>query len=622
MTLTVRSATVNGATTKGSALSHAEMDENWNHVANFTQSGSGAVIQSTQTKLRRIKELDDRESVDNTGATSILTQFKNAVADVGTGGRLIVRRGTYKFTLASYTDTILLPSDFWLDCEEGVVFKWDWMGGALMAAVEKENVLITGPMFEWNGTLANVAGSNTNTYGWTGTTAALRDFCCDVLSLGSTGVRVRHSGHRVVGDAPTLASEAFAIFAGFFPDEDDTTRTADCEVTDCRIDDVVQGVLFSGQDNMTLRDLKSRRFPGNHALGGGNGVDGHIIYATDAGPRSRGLTIRDIRDHGSSYGTITGRSDSSVQVKASERAIISGVSSARPTGVLTLADFVRGTVSDVTWNPATVESNGMSSAAGSGAAAGLTDSTLQNLNFFLPDSTDKAAWNMNSMDRCVLKAMISAAHTTTSISSSLLTDCQNNRVEIDYMARNTTTAAAINFAASPVSSGNSIYINPIGPNHRVRPFVNNGSLNNDIQIRDNVTGIWSNLSQWTTEADSPAIGFLPIKKTKVYRIGTTTNPTTTFQLPRAGVWVGVCSLIEASGAHSLSGLYRIAWDAGSLQSVELLGTQWTIGASAPTVLGLAVSNAGVVTVTSTAGSASWDIQYDLTCMGNYRYADF
>ena len=58
MTLTVRSATVTGATTKGSALTHAELDENFNHLSqssgvSFTQSGSGAVATTVQDKERR-----------------------------------------------------------------------------------------------------------------------------------------------------------------------------------------------------------------------------------------------------------------------------------------------------------------------------------------------------------------------------------------------------------------------------------------------------------------------------------------------------------------------------------------------------------------------------------------
>jgi hypothetical protein len=57
MTLTVRSASVTGATTAARALTHAEMDANWAHVIessnqNFTPSGSGAVATDLQTRAR------------------------------------------------------------------------------------------------------------------------------------------------------------------------------------------------------------------------------------------------------------------------------------------------------------------------------------------------------------------------------------------------------------------------------------------------------------------------------------------------------------------------------------------------------------------------------------------
>lgn len=59
MTLTVRSAIVTGASTKGSALTHAEMDANWAHVIessnqNFTPSGSGAIAEIVSDALKRL----------------------------------------------------------------------------------------------------------------------------------------------------------------------------------------------------------------------------------------------------------------------------------------------------------------------------------------------------------------------------------------------------------------------------------------------------------------------------------------------------------------------------------------------------------------------------------------
>jgi hypothetical protein len=64
MTLTVRSATVSGATTKGSALTHAELDENFNHLSqssnhSFTPSGSGMVAESMQSRSRWVLRLTD-----------------------------------------------------------------------------------------------------------------------------------------------------------------------------------------------------------------------------------------------------------------------------------------------------------------------------------------------------------------------------------------------------------------------------------------------------------------------------------------------------------------------------------------------------------------------------------
>lgn len=64
MTLTVRSATVSGATTKGSALTHVEMDANWNHFANVTAFG------------RSVKEFDavgDGVTDDTTAVQAGLT---------------------------------------------------------------------------------------------------------------------------------------------------------------------------------------------------------------------------------------------------------------------------------------------------------------------------------------------------------------------------------------------------------------------------------------------------------------------------------------------------------------------------------------------------------------------
>jgi hypothetical protein len=85
MTLTVRSATVSGATTKGSALTHAELDENFNHLSqasniSVTQSGSGASSRTAQAKMREIPSVQDFGASTSATAAGNTTAFNAALA--------------------------------------------------------------------------------------------------------------------------------------------------------------------------------------------------------------------------------------------------------------------------------------------------------------------------------------------------------------------------------------------------------------------------------------------------------------------------------------------------------------------------------------------------------------
>jgi hypothetical protein len=95
MTLTVRSATVSGATTKGSALTHAELDENFNHLSQssnhtFTPSGSGAQSRTMQAVERAVARSGDFDTAGNfnTAVTALTETFGVADLQVQAGGAI------------------------------------------------------------------------------------------------------------------------------------------------------------------------------------------------------------------------------------------------------------------------------------------------------------------------------------------------------------------------------------------------------------------------------------------------------------------------------------------------------------------------------------------------------
>jgi hypothetical protein len=91
VTLTVRSATVSGATTKGSALTHAELDENFNHLSQasnhtFTPSGTGGGAEAVSTALNRLPHSAQYSSAANfTTALNALTGTQGLAPKVQLG---------------------------------------------------------------------------------------------------------------------------------------------------------------------------------------------------------------------------------------------------------------------------------------------------------------------------------------------------------------------------------------------------------------------------------------------------------------------------------------------------------------------------------------------------------
>jgi hypothetical protein len=116
MTLTVRSASVTGATTAARALTHAEMDANWAHVIessnqNFTPSGSGAVASSVQDIIRRFSvnvfnfiPLAEWSAIIAGTSTTDVSSYIQAALDAHPGRWIYFPNGTYVISTALTID--------------------------------------------------------------------------------------------------------------------------------------------------------------------------------------------------------------------------------------------------------------------------------------------------------------------------------------------------------------------------------------------------------------------------------------------------------------------------------------------------------------------------------------
>jgi hypothetical protein len=151
MTLTVRSASVTGATTAARGLTYAELDANWAHVIessnhNFTQSGSGSVSRPLQDHVREL--VVNARGFGSKFASTPAADINQAIDAVNTAGG----------------GTVLIPAGEW-DLETTISVKSNvWLRGAgitatkltLAASVNKDMIRNPNNSFGVNGPDTNI----------------------------------------------------------------------------------------------------------------------------------------------------------------------------------------------------------------------------------------------------------------------------------------------------------------------------------------------------------------------------------------------------------------------------------------------------------------------------------
>jgi parallel beta-helix repeat protein len=149
--LTLRTRTHTGATTKGSRLTPEEADDDLIFLQDsangtFIQSGSGAVSESVETALRKIKFSDSYSTLQ-------------AAADAAAGGILVVR-GTNTITA---TVTLSSNTEVWFD--PGALVQSATTSISLFQILSKTNVRIRGGHFKYTaaGSSGLIGGVEINT---------------------------------------------------------------------------------------------------------------------------------------------------------------------------------------------------------------------------------------------------------------------------------------------------------------------------------------------------------------------------------------------------------------------------------------------------------------------------
>jgi hypothetical protein len=242
MTLTVRSATVSGATTKGSALTHAELDENFNHLSQasnhtFTPSGTGAVSQTVQNRMRKFVFVTDfiptalHDGIWAGTDTTDLTAYIQAAIDyleLQGGGGLYFPFGRY---LAAGVDVADNKKVILFGTGAGSIIKKNANGAivTLGKQCQMEKLYLDGDGATYTGVGVTISsGTNENT-SWR------RIHDCDIFDTASYGVEFSASaaGYGSVVSESRIVPRTVTVAAIKLPAPGSAESNGNRTITNC-----------------------------------------------------------------------------------------------------------------------------------------------------------------------------------------------------------------------------------------------------------------------------------------------------------------------------------------------------------------------------------------------------
>lgn len=580
-------------------------------AATYVPPGSSLpVVVSGITKRSTVSQISPIQSIaqygsDSTGLTSNVTAFQAAMTALSAGGTLYIPAGTYLFTVTGDSDTILVPSNIAIECEPGVIFKWGYWGSPLFAIVNKTNVRmkLNGAKFLWTGTFSTTSGSR-DAFNY-GRAIPAYEWCSHIISVGSEFVEIEDA--RCAGNTTSNVQNIFVEFRG----KNDGSLTEGNQIRKLYVDDVCQGIIFGEQKRFLIEDIESNSYSSaSNALYG----PGHLIYVIAGTTASEAGKIQNIMDRAGTAISGFVASSVSVSLKSLSNASVRGLYSRRAEGAFSFVDCTEVDIDFKYDNSATdADTNGGVVFASEPAVAnsyvkinGSIVMTAQR-NFSPINFGGITVGSKNLY--CEVNVSILRNTDGTESTPGMLWVGNYGKAHLQYEGIGS-GAAKIIIDAKNTSNDNNFYVQSSGAVPSPKVGVTTGSRNTFFCSGDSTI-------DYDADEFTPANGNTVIwESARQYQssqnLGSTTNPTTTFQLPKQGAYLVHINLISSDFNHARAGLYWVVCDDASVSdftTAALIGSQITKGGSAPSVLTLAVDKDGLCTITSTAGSNTWLLQY-------------
>lgn len=542
---------------------------------------------------------------DPTGASSSVSALQAAMSALSAngGGTLRIRSGTYLFAVNGDTDTIQIPSNVIVECEPNVIFKWGYWGSPLFAIVNKQNVRLrlNGAKFVWSGTFGTTVGAR-DAFGY-GRAIPAYEWCAHIAVAGSNYVEIEDAA--CAGDTTANQLNNFLLFRG----TNAGGLTEGNKVRRLLADDVCQGIIWGEQKRFVIDGVQSDRYSNaSNALYG----MGHVIYVIAGTTPSENGEIRNITDNAGTMLSAFTSGAHTLSLKSLKNTKVSGILSKRPEGALNFNALTNVDIDFHYFSDSSIDDTGN----GVVFASDSTNSYVRVRGTIIQDvARNNCLVNLGAIasgsKNLYCEMDLKLVRTTNGAESNPAVQWVGNYGHCNVVHTNKGTAIKVAVNVVNTSTDNIFHVRGLGSNPAPRIGVSSGSRNT-FYTRGDSTLDYDD-TDFTPASGNAVIweGARQYQSTRSLGAGVT-NPTATFTLPRAGSYLVNLTLRTSDSNNARTALYWVVFDDASTSdytTAQLIGAQISKGASAPTVLGLAVDQSGLCTMTSTAASGTWAMSY-------------